>query len=153
MAIVEKQYLKSEGGIRKSIDQGSIPMALDILQRGLYAFPIPSTVRELTSNARDAIVERNVARDILTEKTTVEEHFDVEKVGGIYHSSAWDPSYFDLNWLSNDNHVYIYYEEGAQKDILRVVDNGVGLGKDRLVGYFQLNRRNFYHNTSKITSL
>lgn len=139
MAVIEDKYLNSTGGIRKNIDQDSMPLALDILQRGLYAFPIQSTVRELASNARDAIVERDVAQAILSGKDKIEDHFDVEKVDGIYHSSGWNPDYFDTKWLSADKNVYIYYEEGKLKDKLRIVDNGVGLGKDRLVGYFQLN--------------
>lgn len=139
MAVIQEKYLESTGGIRKNIDKDSMPLALDILQRGLYAFPVQSTIRELASNARDAIVERDVARAILSGKDEIEDHFDVEKVNGIYHSSGWDPDYFDTTWLSNDKNVYIYYEEGKTKDKLRIVDNGVGLGKDRLVGYFQLN--------------
>lgn len=139
MAVIEDKYLKTEGGIRKTIDQSSMPLALDILQRGLYAFPVQSTIRELVSNGRDAIVERDVAKAIISGKERVEDHFDVTKVDGIYHSSGWNPDYFDLDYLSSDGNVYIYYEEGTLKDKLRIVDNGVGLGRDRLVGYFQLN--------------
>lgn len=139
MAVIENKYQATEGGLRKGIDAESIPLALDILQRGLYAFPIQSTVRELASNAYDAIKERDVAKKILSGETSIEDHYDVTKVDGIYHSSAFDPSYFDLNWLSDDPNVHIYYEEGVQKDLLRIVDNGVGLGGERLVGYFKLN--------------
>lgn len=140
MAIVEDKYVSSEEGIKKGIDQSSMGMALDVLQRGLYAHPIESTVRELASNAYDAITERDVARAILEGKEKVEDHFDVTKEDGIYHASGWDPSYFDLNWLSEDPDVKIYYEEGKLKDTLRIVDNGVGLGGKRMVGYFQLNK-------------
>ena len=139
MAVIEQKFIETEGGIRKNIDQDSMPLALDILQRGLYAFPIQSTIRELTSNAYDAIKERDVALAIINGTSSIENHFDVTKQDGIYHSSGWDPSYFDPNWLSSDPLVHIYYEEGVSKDLLRIVDNGVGLGKQRLVGYFQLN--------------
>jgi hypothetical protein len=33
---------------------------------------------------------------------------------------------------------YIYYEESVYNDILRIVDNGVGIGARRMTGYFQL---------------
>ena len=139
MAIVNEQYVESIDGIKKTIDKGSMGMALDILQRGLYAHPIQSTVRELASNGYDAIKEREVAKAILLGTTNIEDHFDVTKVDGVFHSSGWNPTYFDLNWLSNDSNVYIYYEEGNLKDTLRIVDHGVGLGKTRLVNYFMLN--------------
>lgn len=139
MALVEEKYVESTDGIKKTIDKGSMSMALDILQRGLYAHPIQSTVRELASNGYDAIKERDVAKEILLGNTNVEDHYDVTKVNGIFHSSGWDPSYFDINWLSSDPHVYLYYEEGTQKDLFRIVDHGVGLGKTRLVNYFMLN--------------
>jgi hypothetical protein len=141
MALFETKTIKSEDGIAKRIEESSMGIALDILQRGIYAFPIKSTVRELASNAYDAIKERDTAKAILTKHANVEEFFDVTKsLDGIHENSGWDPSYFDLNWLSDDPYVYIYYEEGAIRDTLRFVDHGVGLGKDRLVGYFHLNR-------------
>lgn len=139
MALVEEHKTESSEGIKKTIDGGSLGMALDILQRGLYAYPIPSTVRELASNAYDAVKEREVAKSILNGTSKVEDHFDVTKTGGIYHSSGWDPTYFDLSWLSDDMDSYIFYDEGAQRDMLRIVDNGVGLGKERLKNYFMLN--------------
>jgi hypothetical protein len=139
MSLVEEKYIESTDGIKKTIDKNSMGMALDILQRGLYAHPIQSTVRELASNGYDAIIERDVAKSILAGESSIEDHFDVTKVNGIYHASGWDPTYFDLNWLSTDPNCYLYYEEGPQKDMLRFVDHGVGLGKTRLVNYFMLN--------------
>ena len=140
MAVINQKEIKSSNGIKKEIDKNSTSLALDILQRGLYAFPIQSTVRELASNGYDAIKERDVAKSILSGESKVEEHFDVTKSDdGIFTDSGFDADYFDLNWLSDDKNVYIYYEEGKQKDTLRIVDNGVGLGKKRLIGYFQLN--------------
>ena len=139
MALVEDKYIESTDGIKKTIDKQSMGMALDILQRGLYAYPIASTIRELASNGYDAVKERETAKAIILGTTSVEDHFDVTKIDGVFHASGWDASYFDLNWLSDDPHVYLYYEEGMQKDALRFVDHGVGLGKTRLVNYFMLN--------------
>lgn len=140
MAIIDKQEVVSSEGIKKGIDENSTSLALDILQRGMYSFPIQSTIRELASNSYDAIKERDVAKSIISGKTTIADHFDLSKdSAGIYTDSDFDASYFDEKWLSDDPKVYIYYEEGKQKDRLRIVDNGVGLGKKRLNGYFQLN--------------
>ena len=139
MALVDDKYVDSTDGIKKTIDKGSMGMALDILQRGLYAHPIQSTVRELASNGYDAIKEREVAKSIILGTSTIEDHFDVTKIDGIFHASGWDPTYFDLKWLSDDANCYLYYEEGPQRDTLRFVDHGVGLGKTRLVNYFMLN--------------
>jgi hypothetical protein len=140
MAIIDQKEIISSNGIKKEIDKNSTSLALDILQRGLYAFPIQSTVRELASNAYDAIKERDVAKSIISGETDIEDHFDVTKnTDGIYTDSGFDADYFDLQWLSDDPKAYIFYEEGKQKDTLRIVDNGVGLGQKRLVGYFQLN--------------
>lgn len=125
-------------GISKQIDENSRDVALDILQRGIYMYPIPSTIRELVSNSYDSINERETAKSILSGKSKIEDHFDVELVDGIYHTSGWNPNYFDLNWLSDDMNSYVLYEEGTQRDLLRIKDNGVGIGKTRMVGYFQL---------------
>ena len=95
MAILTDKSTKSNDGIKKSIDRESSAVAADILQRGIYAKPIQSTIRELASNAYDAINERNTALDILAGKSKVEDHFDMEKTEGVYHASGWDPDYFD----------------------------------------------------------
>ena len=139
MSILNLKESFSEDGIRKTIESESMDVAIDILQRGIYAYPMKSTIRELASNAYDANKEREVAKKILLGTEKVEDHYDVTKVDGIYHSSGWDPDYYDVKYLSDDPNIYLLYEEGTQKDILRIKDNGIGLGKDRLVGYFRLN--------------
>ncbi len=138
MSILDIKKSVSDDGIKKTIDEKSHDVALDILQRGIYAYPVKSTVRELASNAYDANVERDTAKQILLGKEAVEDHYDMEKIDGAFHASGWDPDYYDLKYLSDDKNVYLYYEEGVQRDTLRIKDNGIGLGKDRLVGYFQL---------------
>ena len=138
MSILKTNETTYSQGIKKTIDKQSEGVALDILQRGIYAYPIKSTVRELTSNAYDANIEREVAKKILAGVDAVEDHYDVKKIDGAFHASGWDADYFKEKYLSNDDNIYLYYEEGTKKDILRIKDNGVGLGKDRLVGYFSL---------------
>lgn len=140
MAIIDTKTIESQDGIKKEIDEQSKDIVFDILQRGIYAFPIKSTIRELVSNAHDAIIERNVAVDILTGKSRVEDHFDMSiKTEKMYHSSGFDADYYDPKWLSTNPNVYISYSEGESVDTLSIKDNGIGLGKDRLRGYFALN--------------
>ena len=62
----------------------------------------------------------------------------MEKIDGVYHSSGWDETYFKPEHLSDDKTIYIYYDEGIKNDTLRIKDYGVGLGKDRMTGYFKL---------------
>ena len=138
MSILNVNVDKFDEGIKKTIDKQSEGVALDILQRGIYAYPVKSTIRELASNAFDANIERETAKSILSGQSKVEDHYEVELKDGAYHSSGWDPSYYDINYLSDDNNVYIFYEDGDKRDILRIKDNGIGLGKDRLIGYFML---------------
>ena len=139
MSILHMQTSKATGGIEKTIDKNNTDLALDILQRGIYAYPEKSMVRELASNAYDAILERITALKILNGEDKVEDHFVAEDTSeGIYKASGWDPGYFDPHFLSDDNNIYIYYEEGDTMDTFRIKDNGVGLGAERLTGYFSL---------------
>jgi len=138
MAILTIKETTKTDGIKKTIDKNSEDVALDILQRGIYAYPVESTIRELVSNAYDAVRERDVAKSILAGDSVPEDHFDLSLNGDVYKDSKWDPSYFDLKYLSDDKNTYIYYDEGDYNDILRVKDYGVGIGERRMTGYFQL---------------
>lgn len=138
MSILNVNVDKFDEGIKKTIDKNSEGVALDILQRGIYAYPVKSTIRELASNAFDANIERETAKSILKGESKIEDHYDVELKDGAYHASGWDPDYYDIKYLSDDMNVYLMYDEGDKRDTLRIKDNGIGLGKDRLVGYFQL---------------
>jgi len=133
-----KETVGSKDSIKKTIGKNNEGVALDILQRGIYAHPIESTIRELASNAYDAIKEREVAKSILNGDSLPEDHFDMNLTGDIYNDSKWNPAYFDLKYLSDDNTTYIFYEEGVRVDTLRIVDNGVGIGQSRMTGYFSL---------------
>lgn len=139
MAIHEVQTNRVEGGFVKQIDEGSMRMVLDNLQKTQYSHPEKSTIRELASNGIDAIRERDIARSILTGKSKMEDHFVVRE-GSEYKDSYFNPDYYDLRWLGSDPVVYIRYVEGSalEKDKVIITDNGVGLGGDRLVGYFKL---------------
>lgn len=139
MAIYTEQQNDIKSGFEKQIESSAMGMMLDVLQKYQYQYPIKSAVRELVSNGLDAIAEREVAKSILSGKHTVQEYF-AEIDGDIYQDSRFDKDYYSLQYLSDDNTVYLtYYEgEGINKDYMTITDNGVGLGGKRLEKYFNL---------------
>lgn len=140
MSLISSKETVGETGVKKTIDEKSMGIALEVLQSSMYQYPIKSTVREVTSNAVDSVKEREIAKHILSGKAKVSDYYQ-EQEGDIYHSSAFDKSYYDLNHLSSNNDVILHYvEKGpSEKDYFSVKDNGVGLGGDRLESFFTLN--------------
>lgn len=139
MAIHTTVETSMQGGIGKGIESTAMELILDNLQKYQYQFPVKSTVREIISNGLDSISERDVAKKILQGTHKVEDFFE-EREGKIYQDSKFDPSYYDLKWLSSDTKVHMTYIEGnaIEKDKVEFRDNGVGLGDYRLLKYFQL---------------
>ena len=141
MSLVDtKKTTSSTSGIKKTIDEQSMEIALEVLQSSMYQYPIKSTVREVTSNALDAVKERMLAVDIIKGRKKVEDHF-IDRKEGIYHSSAFDKDYYDIKALSDSDVVTLTYTEGtgSVRDTFSVKDCGVGLGGGRLENYFTLN--------------
>lgn len=139
---IEKSHIRSgQEGLDREIDKSSQKMMLDILQITQYAKPILSTVRELASNAVDAQKEKEVALKILKKEAKPEDYYHTRE-GEQYEASRWDPSYYSLKYLDTiNNHVDLHYIEGQGQgfcDQFIVTDYGVGLGGDRLKGYFKL---------------
>ena len=62
---IDKEIIGAEG-VAKKINKGAEKMVFDILQATQYSTPIPSTVRELVTNACDAQREKEIAVEILT---------------------------------------------------------------------------------------
>lgn len=139
MAIHIQEEQQLQQGHNKSVDEAGLTMIFDVLQKYQYAFPIKSTVRELLSNGVDSVAEKRVAREILTGKAQVSDYF-VEIEGALYKDSRFDPSYYNLDWLSNDDTVLMSYQVGGalEKDKVIFKDYGVGLFGKRLEGYFKL---------------
>lgn len=139
MAILKQANIDVQGGFAKNITASSLKMVNDILQRFQYSYPIKSTVRELVSNAVDAVSERDMALMILSGKASVEDFYE-EIEGDEYQDSKFVPTYYDPKWLSDDPLVYITYHTStsSEKDYITIRDNGVGLGSFRLRGYFDL---------------
>lgn len=140
MAIHNTETEVMQGGFAKEIEASSMHMALDVLQKFQYQYPIKSTIRELVSNAVDSTVERENAIAIIKGEAQVSD-FYIQRDEDMYKDSNWDPTYYDQKWLSTEKKVKVIYEEGdnLQRDKVRIIDCGVGLGGKRLDGYFKLN--------------
>lgn len=139
---IEKSHIVSGSqGLDRTIDASSQKMVLDILQVTQYSKPIDSSIRELASNAVDSQREKEIAIEILTGQSKVDDYF-VERKGSQYEASKFDKSYYDLKRLDvKNNNVEIYYTEydtSGFSDEFVVKDYGVGIGDDRLRGITKL---------------
>ena len=136
MAVIEQDIVENSGLI-KEFDEEGTEMLMDIIQKDLYTKPIESAIREVFSNCYDGIKERNIARSILTEETTIADHF-AESDEISKRSSKFNPNYYDLKYLSNYNKVKItYIESTSERDSISIEDFGVGLANGRLVGFMK----------------
>ena len=128
-------------GFKREIDKGAMGLVLDTIQITQYTKPEESTVRELTANAVDSQREKEIAISILSGESTPEEHF-ISREGAKYKDSNWDASYYDLKHLNTEkSKVELIYEQNegvGYCDRFIVRDHGVGLGMDRLEGYFSI---------------
>ena len=108
---IGQQTKSSSIGLEKKINDGAKKLVIDILQATQYSTPIPSTIRELVTNACDSHREKEIAINILTGKNKVEDYF-ITREGEEYEDSNFDSSYYDLNWLdTEDKDVVIEYKE------------------------------------------
>tara|TARA_R110000765_G_scaffold93781_7_gene176822 strand:+ start:16020 stop:18188 length:2169 start_codon:yes stop_codon:yes gene_type:complete len=131
----------SNTGFKREIDKGAMGLVLDTIQITQYTKPEESTVRELTANAVDSQREKEIAISILSGNSTPGEHF-ISREGDKYKDSNWDASYYDLKHLNTEKtKVELVYEQNegvGYCDRFIVRDHGVGLGMDRLEGYFSI---------------
>jgi hypothetical protein len=139
---IGQQTKSSSIGLEKKINDGAKKLVIDILQATQYSTPIPSTIRELVTNACDSHREKEIAINILTGKNKVEDYF-ITREGEEYEDSNFDSSYYDLNWLdTEDKDVVIEYREDDEGtgycDSVKIIDYGVGIGGRRLEGMLEL---------------
>ena len=127
--------IKGSEGIAKRINKGAEKMVFDILQSTQYSTPIPSTVRELVTNACDSQREKEIAIEILKGEKKIEDYY-IKRHGEAYEDSNFDPNYYDLNYLDQyNNKVDVLYEQRPGVgfcDTFAVIDYGVGIGQRRL---------------------
>ena len=103
-------------GLEKIINKGAERLVIDVLQSTQYSTPIPSTIRELVTNACDSQREKEIAIEIMQGKAQVSDYF-ITREGAEYEDSNFDPSYYDINHLDLDQHrvkvLYTENDEGA----------------------------------------
>ena len=138
---IEENYIGVDTGVAKRINKGAEKLVFDILQSTQYSTPIPSTVRELVTNACDAQREKEMAIEILTGVKQASDYY-ITRDGEQYSDSNFDPSYYDLACPNiTNNHIEVVYQhnEGiGYCDTLSIKDYGVGIGAKRLEGILEL---------------
>lgn len=129
-------------GLEKKISKGAEHLIFDVLQATQYSTPIPSTIRELVTNACDSQREKEIAVEILTGKALVGDYF-ITRHGEEYEASNFNHEYYDLNYLDmENNHIKVRYIEddsgSGYCDTVEITDFGVGIGGRRLEGMLEL---------------
>jgi len=137
---IDKEIIGGKG-LAKKINKGAEKMVFDILQSTQYSTPIPSTVRELTTNACDSQREKEIAIEILTGESQQNDYY-ITRNGEQYEDSNFDASYYDIKHLNTEKtQIYISYEKHpgvGYCDKFSVLDHGVGIGGRRLEGVLEL---------------
>jgi hypothetical protein len=132
--------IANQSGLEKKIDTGASRLVFDILQATQYSYPIPSTVRELATNAWDSQREKEVAIEILTGKKREEDYY-IRRDDEQYSASNFDSSYYDLDHFSEESLVTLRYTQRNGSgfcDTFEVIDRGVGLSLVRLENMLSL---------------
>ena len=125
--------------LKKVIHKGSESIMFSVLQETQYVYPFKSSVREIVSNCLDSVTERNNSLKIINGTLNVEDLYIV-KEGTEFSGSSFNADYYDPAWLSDNDMVTILYIENdtENRDRIKFIDNGVGLGGSRLINYFSL---------------
>lgn len=138
---IDNEFVGSDTGVAKRINRGAEKLVFDILQATQYSTPIPSTVRELVTNACDSQREKEIAIEILTGQKTVEDYY-INREGEQYEDSNFDPSYYNITNLDVVNkHIDVIYKHNVGVgycDQFTIKDYGVGIGGRRLEGILEL---------------
>jgi HSP90 family molecular chaperone len=124
-------------GIMKEIDEGAYDLVFQAIQEDIYSFPIRSFVREAISNGLDSITEREIAKAIKA-GANKDDYYLQRQDGKLLKDSEFNPEYYDVNYLSNESTVIVRYTDGTPRDTISIVDDGVGLGGERLKGFFKI---------------
>ena len=137
---IGKAVQSNSAGLQKRINKSAEKLVFDVLQSTQYSTPIASTVRELVTNACDSQREKEIALEILSGKKNVEDYY-ITRHEEEYRDSNFQPSYYDVDRLSDSDTVTVeYYERPGTGycDRFCVIDHGVGIGGSRLEGYLEL---------------
>jgi len=134
MAVLEQKHTEGDSGFAKTFEAGAEALMLSFVQQDQYQFPIPSAIRELVSNCRDSINEKQMFFEINSGRAKVSDYY-ADNEGDLYKDSKYDPTYYQEKWLSKtENKIRLIYKvnNNAQRDTFHIIDTGVGLGGIRL---------------------
>ena len=138
---IDRDIQSGQEGVKKKINKGAEKLVFDILQASQYSSPIPSTVRELTTNACDSQREKEMALEIIEGKKKAEDYY-IQREGEAYTDSNYDSSYYSKDHLDREeNTVHLTYKQNEGTgfcDKFTVRDHGVGIGNRRLEGILEL---------------
>lgn len=136
---IKKTKGLGSGVLEKTIYEGSKAIMFNVLQSSQYSMPYKSSVRELVSNSLDSIKEKQNSINIINGDAKIQDLY-LEKEGEEFKDSKFNRDYYDLKWLSQNNTATIIYIENdtETRDRIQFIDEGVGLGKDRLINFFSL---------------
>ena len=125
-------------GIAKEVDEGAWDLLFSAVQEDIYSFPIRSFVRETISNCLDGITEKNIFKAIQAGEPVAKYYLQREDDGKALKDSSFNRDYYTDKFLSTNNKVMVTYTEGSPRDSISIKDEGVGLGGERLKGFFKL---------------
>jgi len=138
---IDRESVSNKKGLDKKINKSAEKMVFDILQASQYSTPIPSTVRELVTNACDSQREKEMAIEILKGEKQIEDYY-ITRNQDEYKDSNFNISYYDLKYLNQSkSHVDLVYKYGegvGYCDTFEIIDYGVGVGEERLKGILEL---------------
>jgi len=138
MAVLEQEIVENQGLV-KELDMESIKTLMNMFQKDIYTRPVDSAARENACNLFDAIAEKLIAISILKGESEISDHF-VEDDRPETKASKFNPDYFDINYLDQENNMAVISYRVADdqgKDVVYFQDYGVGLGGARLAGFFK----------------
>jgi len=109
---IDRESVSNKKGLDKKINKSAEKMVFDILQASQYSTPIPSTVRELVTNACDSQREKEMAIEILKGEKQIEDYY-ITRNQDEYKDSNFNISYYDLKYLNQSkSHVDLVYKYG-----------------------------------------
>ena len=94
---IDNVAVSNTDGLAKKINKGAEKLVFDILQDAQYSTPIPSTVRELTTNCCDAQREKEIAIEILTGKKSAQDYY-ITRDGEAYKDSNYNLDFSSFTW-------------------------------------------------------
>jgi hypothetical protein len=122
---LQVERIGDDDALEANIDSKSLPFLFEIMSNGLYSYPIPSIVREITSNCIDAHTEANVDEPVI-----IEQEFDYED--DVYYIKFIDKG-IGMS-AERIKKIYMNYFSSTKRDTNNLI-GGFGLGSKTPLSY------------------